>query len=406
VPSRWRALLEDRPQLPFAPAAVIASLLFVGSCLAAFGGLLSDAYPGDTSVYEGYARRLVDDGDIPYRDFYDEYPPGSVPLFVLPLLFTDDHYLLVFKLLMTACGVGFVVCATWILSRLELSYVRLAPAVLAPVLLGPPFLNRYDPAPALLASLALVALLLARDRATGVLLGIAAAVKVYALVTLPLAARSVRDRTAAAIAFLVAGSILFLPFFVLAPGGVGFSFWTQARRHLQIESVGASLLLAGSKLGIHHVDWIAGDPGSIDLGGTLPDVVGVLSTLLSGALVLLVAYRYWRGPDTDARLVTAWAAAIAAFTVFGKVLSPQYLTWLVPVAALAAGRKGVYAAGALLVALPLTQAEIFIDRYGLREQSWLVWVLLARNTLLVAMFVLLYMQLRGPRERPAEPRSS
>ena len=44
----------------------------------------------------------------------------------------------------------------------------------------------------------------------------------------------------------------------------------------------------GSKLGIHHVDWIAGKPGSIDLGGHLPDAVALLSSLLSLALVLLV----------------------------------------------------------------------------------------------------------------------
>ena len=132
---------------------------------------------------------------------------------------------------------------------------------------------------------------------------------------------------------------------LLAPGGVGYSFWTQLKRHLQIESLGSSILLAGSKLGIHHVHWIRGKPGSIDLGGRLPDVVGGLSSLLSIALVLLVARAYWQGRDDDRRLVTAWAAAIAAFTIFGKVLSPQYLTWLVPVIPLAAGRKGLYAAG-------------------------------------------------------------
>jgi len=188
--------------------------------------------------------------------------------------------------------------------------------------------------------------------------------------------------------------VLFLPFFIIAPGGVGFSTWTQMKRHLQIESLGSSILLVFSKLGIHHVGWIAGAPGSIDLGGDLAYAVGTLSSLLAVALVLLVARAYWLGPDTDARLVTAFAGAVVAWTVFGKVLSPQYLTWLVPLVPLAAGRKGLAATGTLLAALALTQPEYFLGNHGLRNQDYSVWILLLRNALLVATFVLLYLQLR------------
>ncbi len=376
-------------------AGLVACALFVVACAAAYGGLFSHAYPGDIlNPYAKYGRALVNDGRIPYSDFYDEFPPGSVPVFAAPALIWDAHYVLVFKLLMTACGVGFVACAAWIAGRLGLSYTRLAPAVLAPALMGPVFLNRYDPLPALLTSLALVTLLKARERTTGALLGVDTVVKIYSIVTLPLAARRLRAPRGAAAAFAVAAGILFLPFFLIAPGGVGFSFYTQMKRHLQIETLGSSLLLAGSKLGIHHVDWIAGRPGSIDLGGTFPDVVATLTSLLALALVALVALAYWRGPDTDARLVTAWAAAVAAWTVFGKVLSPQYLTWLAPLVPLAAGRKGLYAAGTLLAALALTQPEYFLGNHGLRNQDWSVWLLLARNALLVATFALLYAQLR------------
>jgi hypothetical protein len=263
--------------------------------------------------------------------------------------------------------------------------------------MGPVFLNRYDPLAALLTSLALVALLRARGVATGALLGADTAIKVYSAVTLPLAWRRLRSRGRPTLAFLVAGGILFLPFFLIAPGGVGFSLKTQLERHLQIETLGSSLLLAASKLGIHHAHWVAGKPGSIDLGGAVPDVVATLSSLLALALVVLVATRYWRGPDTDARLVTAWAAAVAAWTVFGKVLSPQYMTWLAPLIPLAAGRRGLQAAAVFLAALMLTQVEYFIGDHGLRDQDWSVWALLLRNALLVWSFVLLYVQLRPRR---------
>jgi uncharacterized membrane protein len=386
---------------PGARVALVACAIFLAACAVGYGGVFSHAYPGDTATYSKYGRALVHDGRIPYRDFYDEYPPGSVPVFALPAAIWDAHYVLVFKLLMVACGLGCVLCAAWTARRLGLSPLRLAPLVLAPLLLGPVFLNRYDPLPALLTSLALVALLRARGRTTGALLGADTAIKIYGAVMLPLAARRLRSAYDSAAAFVVAAAILFLPFFLLAPGGVGFSFWTQLKRHLQIETVGSSLLLVASRLGIHHVDWIAGKPGSIDIGGGLADVVATLSSLLALALVVLVAVSYWRGPDSDARLVTAWAGAVAAWTVFGKVLSPQYMTWLAPLVPLAAGRRGIRAAAIFTAALVLTQMEYFLGNHGLRDQNWTIWILLARNALLVAVFVLIYRELRAGEVRAA-----
>jgi Glycosyltransferase family 87 len=301
---------------------------------------------------------------------------------------------LVFKLLMTACGIGFVVCSTWILNRLRLSYWRLAPVVLGPPLMGSVFLNRYDPLPAFTCVLALVALLRSRERLTGALLGIGTALKIYPALAVVLVARRARQLSGAASAFVIALAVLCLPFFILAPGGVGYSLETQLRRHLQVESLGSSILLAFSKLGIHRVGLINGKPGSIDVGGGLADVVGTLTSVVAVALVLLVARAYWRGTDSDMRLVAAWAAAVVGFTAFGKVLSPQYLTWMLPFVPLAAGRRGLYAIGTFLVALALTQPERFAGDKGFPEQNWTVWLLLFRNGLLVATFAFLYVSLR------------
>jgi len=378
----------------FAPAAVAAAVLFLVACSVTSGGLFSHSRPGDTSRYAQIGRALVDHGQIPYRDFYDEYPPGSVPVFALPAIIWDAHYVLVFKLLMTACGIGFLACSTWILHRLRLSYLRLAPIVVAPPLMGSVFLNRYDPLPAFVCTLALVALLRSRERTAGALLGIGTALKIYPALAVVLMARRARRLGRAPAAFVVALGVLCLPFLVLAPGGVGYSLETQLRRHLQIESLGSSILLVLSKLGIHHVGWIIGKPGSIDLGGSLADVVGTLSSVVAVGLVLLVARAYWQGSDDDARLVTAWAAAVVGFTAFGKVLSPQYLTWMLPLVPLAAGRRGLYAIGAFLVALALTQPERFLGDKGFPEQNWTVWLLLFRNGLLVATFAFLYFSLR------------
>ena len=269
--------------------------------------------------------------------------------------------------------------------------MRLAPVVLAPVLVGPVFLNRDDPLVAGLVAGAVVAALRARDRTwrSGALVGVGTAMKLYPRRPRPRSSRGARARLRARGSRLPdspsrCSSSCSSPGL---PGGAGYSLWTQLRRHLQIESLGSSILLVGSKLGIHHVQWIAGKPGSIDLGGTLPDVVAGVSSVASIVLVLLVAWAYWRGADDDERLVTACAASIAAFTVFGKVLSPQYLTWLLPLAPLAAGRRGLWAAGTLLAALALSMPEYLSgNRHGAQRETWTVWVLLLRNGLPVAMF--------------------
>jgi hypothetical protein len=374
-------------------ATIAASVLVVVSCAVAYGGLFSHAYPGDVNLYASYGRLVVEHGQYPYKDFTVYYPPGAIPVFVLPALLWNAHYVLVFKLLMTACALGFTLCSAWIVRHLRLSPLRLAPVVLAPLLMGPVFLNRYDPVPALLGSLALVALLRGQERASAALLGAGTAVKLYSAVFVPAAARRASSLLRAGAWYVIGGAVLCLPFVLVAPGGVGYSLSLQVKRHLQIESLGASFLLVVSKLGIHHVGWIRGRPGSIDLGGSTADAVGVVTTLLSLAAVGAVAWAFWRGPDEDERMVTAWAGSVTAFVLLGKVLSPQYLTWLVPLVPLAAGRRGRNAAILFVVALGLTQFENLADRWGLRHQDWMVWVLLLRNLVLVAIFGLLVAQL-------------
>ena len=57
----------------------------------------------------------------------------------------------------------------------------------------------------------------------------------------------------------------------------------------------------------------------------------------SSALVALLRGRAWRArrPTGPRELVLASLAAVAAFASLGKVLSPQFMIWVLPLAALA-----------------------------------------------------------------------
>jgi hypothetical protein len=82
---------------------------------------------------------------------------------------------------------------------------------------------------------------------------------------------------------------------------------------------------------------------------------------------------------------------VCAFVAFGKVLSPQFLVWLVPLVPMLPGRRGLAAGALLIAALVLTQI-LFPHHYiqlafGLAATE--TWLLVARDLLLVALVAVL-----------------
>ena len=68
-----------------APAAAVGIGLFLAACLAPRIGLYTGDAPADVKLFQTFGERMLG-GEIPYRDFFVEYPPGALPAFVLPAL--------------------------------------------------------------------------------------------------------------------------------------------------------------------------------------------------------------------------------------------------------------------------------------------------------------------------------
>jgi uncharacterized membrane protein len=340
----------------------------------------------DWPTYRDYGTAIVDHGRVPYRDFAVEYPPGALPVFVAPAPFAD--YASAFGWVMAACGVALVFVVAQV--RVRAAFF----VALAPVLAGSLILTRFDLWPALLATAALAALAAERHRLGWALLGAAVAAKLWPLVLVPIAlAWSVRrGRSRAPFAGLAVVVAAFAPFALLAPHGLWESLRGQASRPLQIESLGASILTT-----FGHPQVIT-THGSQNVAGH--GAIAAVFAVLQAAALIALWIAFARRPVTRDRLLRYSAACVCAFVVFGKVLSPQFLLWLIPLVPLVRGRRGLAATGILAAALVLTQVW-FPERYwSYADRFHLSGVVLARDLVLVLLVAVLALPsgLRAPAE--------
>ena len=382
------------------PALVLAALFLLVTTV----GPLADTTVDDLYLYESVGR-LVGAGRLPYLDFAFEYPP----LAALPLWLADvpgggaGGYAWAFGALMLACALALQRWtsglggprAAWLLALL-------------PLAIGASLRTHYDLLPAAIVALAL--LLFARGRPVWgfAALGLGTVTKLYPALLVPVAvawligrgeARAAWRGVAAFAAVVVAVS---LP--VLCDGYVD-----QVRFHLerpvQIESAPASVLFAlgDSSVTGHPVRPDRFRSNGLD-GGPADTVAALFAGLLLFAFALVVVLAR-RARDVR-HLVLACFAAILAFVALGKVLSPQFMIWLAPFAALCASWRLWWPAALCAGAFALTLVE-FPGRYFdlVFEEPALIVIVAARNALLLAALAVLIATLAGrPRSTAPAPR--
>ncbi len=346
---------------------------------------------GDLDVFYGYSTRIVD-GAFPYRDVGLEYPPGALAAIVPPALGTSSEhtYAMCFELAMLGLFAALIV----LLARRPRAALVVA---FAPLLLGPLVLKRFDVLPALLTLIALQLTLNRRYAWAGTALGLGTAVKLYPVLLLPLVviAAGRRAGARAAGAFVGSCAAVVLPFLVVAPHGVIESVRSQLSRHLQIETPLASVALLAHSLGVVKVG-VVSEAHTYGLGGASGALLALLTTLLFLASLVLIWLNAPRLVKSREGLVLAWAATLCGAVVFGRVLSPQYLIWLLPIVPLVGFRATLWFVAAMIATnvwypVPYLDVVLHLDRGG-------ILLLVARNVLLMGLLASLLVALE-PRLR-------
>jgi hypothetical protein len=360
-------------------------------------GLPPDLREGsnDLSLYRQAGESILR-GEVPYGDFFIEYPPGSLPAFVPPALFsaTQVNFIDLFSLEMVlALAVALVLTALGA-HRLRGPRAWILPAgtfALSAALLYPVAVTRYDAVVALTLGFAVYfAALGGRYLSLAYAsLGFGTAAKfVPAFAVLPLALTRRGVARGCGVFFAVV-ALFFLPFALLGGQGLLQSFAYQAERGLQVESLAASILMF-----LRFVDSIVFEHGAFEVLG---DGVGVATSLSPVLTLLLLAVTgfamWWEYRRCGGLGVGAFprhaAALILAFMLGSRVLSPQYMVWLLPLVPLSTG--GVVgtivcvlflaACSTTTLVFPLHYGDLLSFRYPGPE------LLLARNLLLVTLWV-------------------
>jgi hypothetical protein len=270
--------------------------------------------------------------------------------------------------------------------------------LLAVPLLGATTYARFDLVPGVLAAAA-VLLIADRPRVGACLGALATGLKLWPGLVLPALAVGVRARGRVLGVVAVTGALLVATTVVVAgPQRLVSPLTWQAERGLQIESVPATPVMVGWLVAPERYDVVFTEHNAFEVVG--PGVTGLLAvstglTALTVAVLLSLWYLTWRHGGAVPAATVSWLAlaAVSLVVVTSKVLSPQYLLWLLPLAAVAAGtsrgRAHLGWAAVLLAATAATQV-VFPELYGQLTRrgehvAWAVLALTVRNLALVAL---------------------
>jgi hypothetical protein len=365
----WNALLARRGVIAYLPIIIVIILMFFGASWQFFwlhtdgaryqcyaitywlGGSGEKLLPSVQCAFLNTSPAVQ--AQPPFHLLPLEYPPLTVVIFSLALIAPLFYYQLMFALLMALM----TVLIYWLLLRYAPRGAGLAFAIFMLIGAWATAQGRFDLVPAALTLLSLIAAERKHWTLAYIVLAFGFLLKIYPILFLPalfIAEQHDAQRLSIPPKSLSLQSLLgelghllrgitgwrwknTLIFFAVIVGITGFfalfdfkgavvsqlSYF--AKRPVQAEATGSTLLWIGTHLGFPIK--VVFTYGSVNLVSSLG---GPVSLLFDFLLVLGYVYTLWLQWRGKMDVIQACIAILLVFIVTGKVFSPQYLIWIIP----------------------------------------------------------------------------
>ncbi|MYS91822.1 MULTISPECIES: glycosyltransferase family 87 protein [Streptomyces] len=334
-------------------------------------------------IYQGWYD-VLRTGTFPQDDVTWQYPPAAALAILSPGLLSFLPYATAFFVLVCVTDLAVLALLTYAGRRPGRSLRGAWVWVAGVPLLGPTVYARYD---VMVTAVAVAALLAGarHPKAMGALAAFGALLKVWPAMLL-LAAR----RPASWVSAVVTGIAVTGVFALAVPGA--FAFLTfQRDRGTEVESLGALVFHVA-----RHFGWqgeVRLNYGSIEFLGPYVSEVSTGALFLTGAAFgWLVLWRLLARHFEEHTVADAAFVAVLMFTTTSRVISPQYMVWLVGLAAVCLyfpGSRMRLPVGLVLVACFVTVLEFPLYFANVVASDGLgLTLLFLRNGLLVAATLL------------------
>jgi hypothetical protein len=332
----------------------------------------------DIAIYSTWVRGYLTHGTLP-KGVTWQYPPLVGPLLLMPQLMPGAVYLTEFINLALLADAAVFCILVWTAPRRG-SWLGPWFWILGGALLGPIIYGRFDVFATFfpVAALAMLGsgvpapgggrMLNSRRWVAGALIGVGVALKFWpgmALFGLPRTKRGLQ----ASLGAVIVGGGATLACALCFNGGAGF-LGEQGARGIEIESVWALPFLLAHRAGAHSISYqiLYGSLEVVRPG--LSNAAADLALLSTAIGFAVLGWWWWRKAWRPA--VSADAAFVGTLisTVTSRVISPQYMIWLLGTAAFCLLFKDTTqrrSALLFLPALPLTQLDFPITFTALRE---------------------------------------